>query len=164
MTALIMDGNACAAAVRERVASTLRDAGAPHVCLATVLVGEDPASLTYVANKEKSCREVGFMSSVYRYPETTTEKQLLEIIDFLNNDPEIDAETPPAFDYRELWDRFLAANEAEIPSNDDDLLDFLIGAINLAKIEWRDTNVARFGTVSGSGEDRQWTRPNCTTS
>ena len=61
---------------------------APH--LAAVIVGEDGASMTYVANKEKSSHEVGFTSSVYRMSEKTTEKQLLETIEFLNNDPDID--------------------------------------------------------------------------
>lgn len=61
---------------------------APH--LAAVIVGEDGASMTYVANKEKSSHEVGYTSSVYRMSEKTTEKQLLETIEFLNNDPDID--------------------------------------------------------------------------
>ena len=61
---------------------------APH--LAAVIVGSDGASMTYVANKEKSSHEVGFTSSVYRMPENTTERQLLETIEFLNNDPDID--------------------------------------------------------------------------
>jgi len=60
----------------------------PH--LAAVLVGDDPASHTYVSNKEKSCKEVGFDSSIYRFPETITEKELIETIEFLNNDDEID--------------------------------------------------------------------------
>lgn len=54
------------------------------------------------------------------------------------NDGEADDDAPPAFDYRDLWDRFLAANEAEIPSNDEELLDVLLAALNLAKTEWRD--------------------------
>lgn len=61
---------------------------APH--LAAVLVGEDGASQTYVASKEKACREIGFTSSVYRFPENTSEKELLNTIDFLNNDEEVD--------------------------------------------------------------------------
>jgi len=60
----------------------------PH--LAAVIVGDDPASQTYVAAKEKACKSVGFMSSVYKLPEKTTEEELLELISFLNNDPEID--------------------------------------------------------------------------
>jgi methylenetetrahydrofolate dehydrogenase (NADP+)/methenyltetrahydrofolate cyclohydrolase len=60
----------------------------PH--LAAILVGNDPASQTYVAGKEKACKSVGMMSSVYRLPSSTPEKELLEMIDFLNQDPEVD--------------------------------------------------------------------------
>jgi methylenetetrahydrofolate dehydrogenase (NADP+)/methenyltetrahydrofolate cyclohydrolase len=60
----------------------------PH--LAAVLVGDDPASQTYVASKEKDCKEVGFISSIYRYPSNISEEKLLEAVDFLNNDDEID--------------------------------------------------------------------------
>ena len=79
--------------IKEEIANEVRAltaAGhrAPH--LAAVIVGEDGASMTYVANKEKSSHEVGFTSSVYRMPESTTENQLLETIEFLNNDPDID--------------------------------------------------------------------------
>ena len=61
---------------------------APH--LAAIIVGEDPASQTYVAGKEKACKSVGFMSSVYKLPVKTSEEELLELIDFLNKDPEVD--------------------------------------------------------------------------
>ncbi len=61
---------------------------APH--LAAILVGNDPASETYVKNKEKSCHEVGMSSSVYRMPEDITEDKLVEAIDFINKDDEID--------------------------------------------------------------------------
>lgn len=89
----LLDGKATALQIKEEIANEVRQltaAGhrAPH--LAAVIVGEDGASMTYVANKEKSSREVGFTSSVYRMPESTTEKQLLETIEFLNNDPDID--------------------------------------------------------------------------
>ena len=52
-------------------------------------MGEDPASMTYVAAKEKACSEVGFVSSVYRYPSNISGEKLLEVIDFLNADHEI---------------------------------------------------------------------------
>lgn len=61
---------------------------APH--LAAILIGNDPASESYVKNKEKSCHEVGISSSVYRLPDTTTERELLDVIDFINKDEEID--------------------------------------------------------------------------
>ena len=61
---------------------------APH--LAAILVGDDPASMTYVNNKEKSAKSAGITSSVYRLPADTTEEKLLETVDFLNNDDEVD--------------------------------------------------------------------------
>lgn len=89
----LLDGKAIALQIKEEIANEVRQltaAGhrAPH--LAAVIVGEDGASMTYVANKEKSSREVGFTSSVYRMPENITERQLLDTIEFLNNDPDID--------------------------------------------------------------------------
>ncbi len=60
----------------------------PH--LAAVLVGDDPASETYVAAKEKAAHNVGMISSTYRYPADITEKELLEVVDYLNDDDEID--------------------------------------------------------------------------
>ena len=58
--------------------------------MVAVIVGNDGASESYVASKEKQSKEVGFMSSVYRFPDTLTEQELLNTIDFLNNDPEVD--------------------------------------------------------------------------
>ena len=58
--------------------------------LAVVLVGHDAASHVYVANKRKACEEVGFMSKSYDLPSNTTQQALLDIIDQLNDDPEID--------------------------------------------------------------------------
>ena len=89
----LLDGKAMALQIKDEIANEVRQltaAGhrAPH--LAAVIVGEDGASMTYVANKEKASHEVGFTSSVYRMSESTTEKQLLESIEFLNNDPDID--------------------------------------------------------------------------
>lgn len=89
----ILDGKALALQIKEEIANEVRQLTTkgmrpPH--LAAVIVGNDGASQTYVANKEKSSHEVGFTSSVYRMPESTTEEQLLETIHFLNNDEEID--------------------------------------------------------------------------
>ena len=89
----LLDGKALSIQIKEEIATEVRQFMAqghrtPH--LAAVIVGNDGASQTYVANKEKSSHEVGYTSSVYRYPECTTEKELLESIHFLNNDPEID--------------------------------------------------------------------------
>ncbi len=57
--------------------------------LAVIIVGEDPASKVYVANKEKACIEVGFHSELYRMPESTTIEELLALIDKLNKDEKI---------------------------------------------------------------------------
>jgi len=59
----------------------------PHI--SAILVGDDPASQTYVRNKEKACHEVGIISSIYRQSASITEKELLAMIDFINDDPEV---------------------------------------------------------------------------
>lgn len=89
----LFDGKATALQIKEEIANEVRQLTAkgmrpPH--LAAVIVGNDGASQTYVANKEKSSLEVGFTSSVYRFSEQTSEEELLRSIDFLNNDPDID--------------------------------------------------------------------------
>jgi methylenetetrahydrofolate dehydrogenase (NADP+)/methenyltetrahydrofolate cyclohydrolase len=92
-TATIIDGKEVSKALKERIkkeVAELLDKGEDGPHLAAVIVGNDPASETYVKSKEKAAQNVGMMSSVYRYPESTTEKELLEVIDFLNKDPEID--------------------------------------------------------------------------
>lgn len=58
--------------------------------LAVVLVGSNPASQIYVGSKRKACEEVGFVSRSYDLPETTSEAELLELIDTLNADTTID--------------------------------------------------------------------------
>ena len=82
MTAKIIDGNALSATVRGALASRAAALTAKGVtpCLAVILVGEDPASQTYVAGKEKACKEVGFTSSVYRYDADMSEKKLFEAL------------------------------------------------------------------------------------
>jgi len=90
----LLDGKLIADQIKTEIAKEVMDnflnkgKNPPH--LAAVLVGEDPASQTYVASKEKDCREVGFMSSVYRYPSSISESKLMEVINFLNMDDEID--------------------------------------------------------------------------
>lgn len=90
---ILIDGKKIAGEIKSEIATEVKkmldaDIAAPH--LVAVLVGDDPASQTYVASKEKSCNEVGFISSVYRYPANITEKELLKAIEFLNNDEEVD--------------------------------------------------------------------------
>lgn len=91
MSATVIDGKAVAAKVKQEVAakvSQLRSRGITPG-LAVVLVGEDPASLTYVANKEKACAEVGIRSIVKRFPADAKEGEVLAAIEQLNCDPEV---------------------------------------------------------------------------
>jgi methylenetetrahydrofolate dehydrogenase (NADP+)/methenyltetrahydrofolate cyclohydrolase len=90
---ILIDGNKTASEIKKELAAKSADIidkglRAPH--LVAVLVGDDPASQSYVNSKEKDCHEVGFTSTVYRLESDTTEAKLLEIIDFLNNDDEVD--------------------------------------------------------------------------
>ena len=88
MTAKILDGKKLAseikADVRERT-ERLKERGVTPG-LAVVLVGEDPASKVYVGQKEKGCRDAGFASFLHRLPETTTQGELLALIERLNSD------------------------------------------------------------------------------
>ncbi len=89
----IIDGKKIAAEIKEEIASEVKkmidaDERPPH--LAAILVGNDPASETYVTSKGKACKQVGFDSSTYRFESDITEEELLETVSFLNNDPDID--------------------------------------------------------------------------
>lgn len=89
----LIDGKKIADKIKAEIAKEVSkmiddDDKNPH--LVAVLVGEDPASQTYVASKEKACQSVGMLSSVYRYPESTTENELLDVVSFLNKDTEVD--------------------------------------------------------------------------
>lgn len=90
----LLDGKLVSDKIKAEIATEVKtkmlDLGknAPH--LAAILVGEDPASQTYVASKEKDCKEVGFISSVYKYPSGISQAKLMEAIRFLNDDPEVD--------------------------------------------------------------------------
>jgi len=91
MSAILMDGKALGQKIRESVkikAAALRAKGITP-CLAVVLVGEDPASLSYVKSKEKALAEAGMESRDIRLPETTSEAELLSLIAELNKDKKI---------------------------------------------------------------------------
>lgn len=93
MSANIIDGKAIAQSVRQRVAARVAERKANGLRtpgLAVVLVGEDPASQVYVGSKRRACEEVGFVSRSYDLPVTTSQEDLLALIDTLNNEPEID--------------------------------------------------------------------------
>lgn len=84
--AKIIDGKAVSAAVKQTVKTeveTLKQQGIA-VGLAVIIVGDNPASRTYVNNKKKACAEAGIVSEEYALPESTTQAQLLDLIDTLN--------------------------------------------------------------------------------
>jgi methylenetetrahydrofolate dehydrogenase (NADP+) / methenyltetrahydrofolate cyclohydrolase len=80
-----MDGKALAERVRGEVAEEVAELGRP-VGLATVLVGDDPASAVYVRNKQKACREVGIEPIDHQLGADTSEGELLELVGALNAD------------------------------------------------------------------------------
>lgn len=93
MTANIIDGKVIAKQVRSTVANRVAariNQGLRAPGLAVVLVGQDPASQVYVGSKRKACEEVGFVSKSYDLPADTSEAQLLELVDSLNQDPSVD--------------------------------------------------------------------------
>ncbi|KAB2825400.1 bifunctional methylenetetrahydrofolate dehydrogenase/methenyltetrahydrofolate cyclohydrolase FolD [Aliivibrio finisterrensis] len=93
MTAQNIDGKLISQTVRSEVGARVKarvEAGLRAPGLAVVLVGQDPASQVYVGSKRRACEEVGFISKSYDLPTTTTEAELLSIIDTLNQDSEID--------------------------------------------------------------------------
>ncbi|MGN0520575.1 MAG: bifunctional methylenetetrahydrofolate dehydrogenase/methenyltetrahydrofolate cyclohydrolase FolD [Candidatus Fimenecus sp.] len=84
--ATILDGKAVSAAVKQAVKSeveALQEKGI-SVGLAVIIVGDNPASRTYVNNKKKACAEAGIVSEEYALPESTTQAELLDLIDTLN--------------------------------------------------------------------------------
>ena len=88
MSAKIIDGKAIAAQVRSEVAEKVSELKAKGItpCLAVILVGENPASVSYVTGKQKALAEVGMLDRSLHLPESTTEEELLKIIDDLNKD------------------------------------------------------------------------------
>lgn len=93
MPADLIDGKALAAEIREEIRQQVADRtarGERPPGLAVVLVGDDPASKVYVRNKRSGCKDIGFVSKAFDLPSSTSESDLLGLIDRLNDDPEID--------------------------------------------------------------------------
>lgn len=87
----LIDGKQLAQQRRDEIKKTVETLKQQGIVpgLAVILVGNDSASQVYVRNKEKACQEVGLYSEVYRLPESTTQEQLLQLIDRLNKDDKI---------------------------------------------------------------------------
>jgi methylenetetrahydrofolate dehydrogenase (NADP+) / methenyltetrahydrofolate cyclohydrolase len=89
MTAVRIDGKAVAEKVRAQVARDVAAFGEP-VCLATILVGDDPASHIYVGRKHDAAAQAGIETRDHRFPEATPESEVLEILEELNADEGVD--------------------------------------------------------------------------
>jgi methylenetetrahydrofolate dehydrogenase (NADP+) / methenyltetrahydrofolate cyclohydrolase len=92
MTAQIIDGSAIAEQIRAKVkeeTARLREAGKPIPGLATVLVGENPASQVYVRNKQKACAEVGIQSFGFNLPASASQQEIEKLVSDLNADPRV---------------------------------------------------------------------------
>ena len=90
--AILLDGKLTSAKVKEEVAAKIAAAcadGKAPPCLAVVIVGDNPASKVYVANKKKACEAVGIRSLSYELPGETTQDELLALVDRLNGDADV---------------------------------------------------------------------------
>jgi len=88
--ALIIDGKAQADILCEQFAAQVRDELQFQPCLAVVIVGEDPASQVYVSRKVKRATQIGFKSIKHELPATTSEADLLALVEELNKDDTVD--------------------------------------------------------------------------
>ncbi len=121
MSAQILDGKAVAAEVREQVRREVerRDAaGQRPPGLVVVLVGENPASQVYVRNKQRACEQVGFHSELKQLPASTSQQELLQLIDQLNAREDVDGilvqlPLPEQIDEETVTERILATKDVD---------------------------------------------------
>ncbi len=120
--AVVLDGKALASALEQelkgRVARLREHTGSLPPVLATILVGEDPASATYVRMKGNACRRVGMESMPITLPETTTTAELLAVIDELNLEPRVRGillqhPVPSQVNERECFDRIVLSKDVD---------------------------------------------------
>lgn len=88
MTGQKIDGILVASSVKERVKAAVKELQTQGItpCLATVLVGDDPASATYVRNKQKACAEVGITTKYHKLLASFSQNEMNSLVDLLNND------------------------------------------------------------------------------
>ena len=120
MSAQIIDGKKVAADIQEDLKKAIAELKAKGVepCLAVVLVGENPASKKYVASKEKTCVQLGIASVAHKMPDTTTQKELIGLIDALNNDRKVHGilvqlPLPKGLDEKEVMNRILPEKDVD---------------------------------------------------
>jgi methylenetetrahydrofolate dehydrogenase (NADP+)/methenyltetrahydrofolate cyclohydrolase len=122
MTGLVLDGKALAKHIEGelavRVQAVIARFGGKAPVLATILVGEDPASVTYVRMKGNACKRVGMESTQIRLPQDSTTAQVLEAIEGLNADPNVQGillqhPVPKPIDERACFDRIALAKDVD---------------------------------------------------
>lgn len=122
MAGLILDGKALSlqieAELKERVARLVQATGEPPPVLATILVGDNPASATYVRMKGNACRRVGMESLPITLSEQTTTDELLATIDGLNRDPRVRGillqhPVPAQINERQCFDRIALEKDVD---------------------------------------------------
>lgn len=91
MAAQLIDGKKVAADIRESLKKEINELKSQGINpgLAVVLIGENPASKKYVSSKEKTCEEIGIKSLAHKLPESTTQAELIKLIDNLNSDSDV---------------------------------------------------------------------------
>lgn len=120
MTAEIIDGKAVSKQIMDELApriAALKEKGITPG-LAAVLVGDDPASQTYVRSKERACERLGLNSFVHRLPEETPESELLALVGKLNSDPAVHGilvqlPLPPHMDENKVLDAISQAKDVD---------------------------------------------------
>jgi methylenetetrahydrofolate dehydrogenase (NADP+)/methenyltetrahydrofolate cyclohydrolase len=120
MSAQIIDGKKVSADIKEKLKKEISELKAKGInpCLAVVLVGENPASKKYVSSKEKTCAELGITSVAHKIPETTAQKELINLIDTLNNDKAVHGilvqlPLPKGLDEKEVMNRIMPGKDVD---------------------------------------------------
>jgi methylenetetrahydrofolate dehydrogenase (NADP+) / methenyltetrahydrofolate cyclohydrolase len=119
--AAVIDGKAVAADVRAQVgrdAAALEERTGHRAGLVTILVGEDPASQVYVRNKIAACEEAGMVSLHEPMPATSTQREVLEMVDRMNADDRVDgilvqSPLPAGLNFKEVLERIDPAKDVD---------------------------------------------------
>jgi len=85
----LIDGKQIAATILEEIAEEVAKLGETKPAVTFIRVGEDPASVSYVRNKERAAAKTGILSELKVFPESITQEELLAEVELLNNDPKI---------------------------------------------------------------------------
>jgi methylenetetrahydrofolate dehydrogenase (NADP+) / methenyltetrahydrofolate cyclohydrolase len=121
MSSIILDGKKLSEKIKSNLKeeiSSLKSKSGKQPSLATILVGSNPSSQTYVNMKVKSCESIGMTSKKIELPENTTTEELLSVIDSLNTDKSVNGillqhPSPKAIDERLAFDRILPEKDVD---------------------------------------------------